>query len=59
MVVVLDRKTGTKKTTCHNCGSLLQYMPSEVKKSKRYDYTGDYDIVEEIQCPVCHTDTRT
>ena len=58
MVEVLQAGNGTKETTCHNCGSRLRYMPSEVKKVERnHDYLGDFDILNAIVCPNCGQET--
>ena len=45
---------GKKEVNCGKCKSQLTYSQNDVKSYKtNYDYTGDYDIVDGIQCPVC------
>lgn len=50
-VVALEEKT----CICGRCKSTLKYFYNEVQNHKtNYDYTGDYDIVRGIKCPVCN-----
>ncbi|RJQ26741.1 hypothetical protein C4577_03035 [Candidatus Parcubacteria bacterium] len=52
------RKVGTdldslKKVTCKNCGSILEYLPKDVKSEVLYsmaEYDGTYCW---IKCPDC------
>lgn len=59
MVRVLEARSGTKTCICENCGSKLEYMPSEITSEKRnMDYLGDFDWVEVIPCPQCGEKTK-
>lgn len=56
--VIGEDKNQFKQATCSNCGAILQYSKMEVKQEKRYDYTGDFDVVNVIACPRCGEDVR-
>lgn len=59
MAIVLVQGQGAKKCTCGNCGSTLQYMPSERRSKKvNWDYLGDYDLINVISCPSCGQDVK-
>lgn len=52
MVQIISRGGG-KQTTCKHCGSVLRYLPNEVKVGYSTDYTGSTDRHKYIECPVC------
>lgn len=48
-----------KKVSCHGCGALIRYYRNDIKEIKvNWDFLGDYDIVNAIQCPQCKKDVR-
>ena len=54
-------KKGVKEIDCWKCKSTLEYCESEVERlTTNHDYTGDYDVIYGIKCPVCDNkiDTR-
>jgi predicted RNA-binding Zn-ribbon protein involved in translation (DUF1610 family) len=51
-IVGIDPKV-TKQVTCRNCGSILEYTPSEIKHYHGKDYSGGSDGREWIDCPKC------
>ena len=42
-----------KRCTCKNCGSVLEYTPSDVQVKSVSDYTGSTEHYKCIECPVC------
>lgn len=56
MVKILNKGAiPPKRIICGNCTSLLAYMPSEVFRVKNgWDYRGDYNISDVIDCPECN-----
>lgn len=48
-----------KQIICKNCGSTLEYTPSDVKQRSVSDYLGDIDIVKYINCPECNHEVQT
>lgn len=45
---------GYLRLTCKKCKSVIEYMASEIKEGKfNYDYLGDYDLEDYIDCPSC------
>lgn len=43
----------TKRCICRNCGVTLEYVPADIRKESRTDYTGCTDIWRIIDCPNC------
>lgn len=43
----------TKRTTCYNCKSILEYGYSDITTTYERDYTGSGDKVHRIHCPIC------
>lgn len=56
MAVKIIKKGPGKEATCRECGSLLSYLPADVKKYSGTDYGGDPDGREWIVCPNCGED---
>lgn len=56
MIKIIDtkpHKSVVKEVVCKNCGSTLEYTPSDVKRDYSTDYTGDRDYYNYINCPSC------
>lgn len=56
MIKIIDtnpHKSVVKEVVCKNCGSTLEYTPSDVQRSYTTDYTGDKDYYNFIKCPSC------
>lgn len=56
MVKIIDETPDpsvVKRIICKSCGSLLEYIPNEVKKYSGRDYSGGPDGHEWIDCPKC------
>jgi hypothetical protein len=52
MIEVIGKDTSIAKTTvCRNCASVLRYLPMDVRKEYKTDYTGGRDYYDFIQCP--------
>lgn len=51
-IVGTDHKVA-KQATCRHCGSILEYMPVDIKTRTSVDYSGSKDIVKYITCPSC------
>ena len=62
MAFVIDpkpQKAIVKEAICSNCGCLFGYVPQDIVKYKcNYDYLGDYDIVDAVNCPQCQKLSR-
>jgi DNA-directed RNA polymerase subunit RPC12/RpoP len=57
MVTVVSKQphhSVVKETVCRNCGSVLQYVPRDIKQRTVSDYLGDRDIINYIECPECN-----
>lgn len=54
--IVGQDQTVAKRIICRNCGSVLEYLPVEVKKYSGHDYSGGSDGREWIVCPQCSHD---
>jgi len=46
-------KSVTKEVICKNCGSTLEYTPSDVVRDYSTDYTGGRDYYNYIRCLSC------
>lgn len=46
-------KKAVKEVICYQCSAKIEYLMKEVKSFKSYDYTGDFDIENYIECPGC------
>lgn len=44
----------SKRTTCYNCESVLEYQFTDITTTYERDYTGSGDKVHRIRCPVCN-----
>lgn len=56
MVRIVDpepHKSVVKEVICRECGATLEYVPADVKDEMHYDYTGDGDQFNYIDCPKC------
>lgn len=54
MVTIVGKDNSvTKECTCKNCGTRLQYTPSEELRDFSTDYTGGKDYYSYIRCPAC------
>ena len=42
-----------KRTSCKNCGAILEYTKNDVKERHGRDYSGGSDGKEWIDCPEC------
>lgn len=42
-----------RKTTCPNCGAILQYAKSDITEKYIKDYGGGGDMYYRINCPSC------
>jgi ribosomal protein S27E len=51
-------KSVTKEVICKNCGSTLEYTPSDVTQDYYTDYTGGKEYYHFIKCPTCHNEAR-
>lgn len=47
-----------KRCTCKNCGSVLEYLPSDKQQGVDVNYTGDKEFYRCIVCPVCDREVR-
>lgn len=43
----------TKRVSCGNCGTRLEYVPADVKERHGTDYGGGPDGAEWVVCPKC------
>lgn len=55
-VVGFDEKA-KKQITCKNCGSVLEYLPIDVKyrSVRHFDET---DIIKSVDCPKCMKEVK-
>jgi DNA-directed RNA polymerase subunit RPC12/RpoP len=56
MIRIIDtkpHKSVVKEVVCKNCGSTLEYTPSDVQRSYTTDYTGGKDYYNFVKCPSC------
>ena len=52
--------TVRKRVTCRGCGSIIEYMPIEVRELWRgKDYGGGDAGAEGFNCPKCNAEIRT
>ncbi len=51
--VIGKSKQVEKRCTCQGCGSIVAYLPNEVKRRDGVDYGGGPDGDESIPCPNC------
>jgi ribosomal protein S27E len=51
-------KTVTREVICRNCGSTLEYTPSDVVMDYYTDYTGGKDYYYFIKCPACTCEVK-
>jgi len=42
-----------KKKICKNCGTIIGYLPIDVKEHIAKDYGGGSDLIRYIKCPKC------
>ena len=48
-----------KKISCQGCGAVVRYYHNDIKQIKvNWDFLGDYDIANAIECPQCHENIR-
>lgn len=48
-----------KTVSCDGCGALIRYYKNDIKEIKiNWDYLGDYDVVNAIECPQCQENVR-
>lgn len=52
-----DDESAKKRVTCKDCGSILQYLPIDIKQGKE-SHQGDVDYVYYIECPCCKNNVR-
>lgn len=48
-----DDATAYRQATCKRCGSILRYLPKDVKHAMDSDWTGGHDSYSYIKCPEC------
>ena len=56
MVTIVNPKPDpnvVKQCVCRNCGVTLEYTPNDTYQDKVYDYRGDVDTYNRIDCPNC------
>ena len=56
--VIGNDPTVTKQVTCKHCGSILEYVPNDIKAKCVKDYTGGSEMYYHIQCPVCFVNVQ-
>ena len=60
MVEVIKRNETRKQITCHSCGSVLEYSPSDEFVDVDYDHLLRYEIHHYlIICPACKRKVKT
>jgi len=42
-----------KRTTCHKCSAIIEYVQNEVYDELHHDYGGGSDVYYFISCPNC------
>ena len=53
VAIVGSDQTILQRRTCNQCGSILEFAPSEVLRGKITDYTGGTDVYKYIKCLKC------
>lgn len=49
----------TKRVTCRNCASIIEYNLVEEQRGYTSDYLGDKDYYSYIPCPCCGKQVKT
>ena len=56
--IVGEDAQARRRSTCRNCGAVLEYLPADVVTRTVGDYTGSVDTHYVVVCPRCKKDVR-